>query len=76
MDSKLSTVNLHLARIVVAVAAIFAVAVTVLATMTGQTLLLIGTAFGLAAGGYAVQVARQPSTQLIEVRTRRHAAAA
>lgn len=77
MDTKLSNVNRHLARIVVAMAAIFAIAVTLLATITGETLLLVGTAFGLAAAGYAMQVARQPSTHLLDVRTeRRHPIAA
>jgi hypothetical protein len=76
MDTTLKTVNQNLARIVFAVAAIFSVSVTLLATMTGEMLLLGGTAFGLAAGGYAMQVIRQPSGQLLELRTRRETVAA
>lgn len=77
MDTKLTTVNRHLARAVIAIAAVFSVGVTLLATITGETLLLVWTAFGLAAAGYAMQVARQPSTHLLDIRTeRRHPIAA
>ncbi|HVR33222.1 MAG TPA: hypothetical protein VMS74_11010 [Acidimicrobiia bacterium] len=76
MDTKLKSVNQNLARIVFAVAAIFSVSVTLLATMTGEILLLGGTAFGLAAGGYAMQIIRQPSGQLFELKAQREIVAA
>jgi hypothetical protein len=76
MSRKLTTLNLHLARAVLVTAVIFAVSVSVLATMTGETFLFAGTAFGVAAAGYALIVSRQPSTQLVQIQSDRHANAA
>ncbi len=76
MNSKLSVVNVHLARLVFVTAAIFAVSVTLLATLTGETTLLLGTALGLASAGYALQVSRQPKVEVVAVRRRHPATAA
>lgn len=76
MDSTLATINPYLARAVFTVSAVFAVAVTLLATFTGERILLIGTAFGVVAGGYAMQVARSHRTPLIEVPAERTTVAA
>jgi hypothetical protein len=76
MDSKLPIINVHLARIVLALGAIFAVAVTGLAALTGEATLLMGSAFGLASAGYAMQVARQPSPHVVHVRAERKSVAA
>jgi hypothetical protein len=76
MNEKLTTVNLHLARVVFVTAALFSVLVTLLATFTGETMLLMGTAFGIGAGGYALQLWRRPQTTAIQVRLDRVANAA
>ncbi len=76
MSRKLTALNLHLARAVLVAAVMFAVLVSVLATMTGDTFLLAGTAFGVAAAGYALLVSREPSTQPIRIHSNRHANAA
>jgi hypothetical protein len=76
MDSKLPTINVQLARIVIAVGAIFALSVTGLAAMTGEMSLLMGTALGLASAGYAMQVARQPSAHVVHLRPERKSVAA
>jgi hypothetical protein len=44
--------------------------------MTGEATLLVGSAFGLASAGYAMQVARQPSPHVVHVRTERKSVAA
>ena len=66
MDTKLAAINPYLARAVLTVAAVFATAVTLLAALTGEFMLFVGTAFGVAAGGYAMQVLRTPALQLRE----------
>lgn len=71
MDTKLATINPYLARAVLTVAAVFATAVTLLAALTGETLLFVGTAFGVLAGGYAMQVLRTPSVELTAARAER-----
>ena len=76
MSQKLTTLNLHLARAVLVAAVIFALTVSLLATMTGETFLFAGTAFGVAAAGYALIVTRQPSAQPIRIHSDRHANAA
>ena len=58
MEAKLSAINVHLARIVFIVASVFSIAVTLLAGMTGETLLLMATAVGVASAAYAVQIMR------------------
>ena len=71
MDTKLAAINPYLARAVLTVAAVFATAVTLLAALTGETLLFVGTAFGVVAGGYAMQVLRTPHLELTEARAER-----
>ena len=71
MDSKLAAINPYLARAVLTVAALFATAVTLLAALTGETLLFVGTAFGVLAGGYAMQVLRTPALGRTTSRTAR-----
>jgi hypothetical protein len=71
MDSKLAAINPYLARAVLTVAAGFATAVTLLAALTGDTVLFVGTAFGVIAGGYAMQVLRRPALQRHESRAER-----
>lgn len=73
---KLTNVNLHLARAVLVAATLFALAVTALAAFTGETMLLLGTALGAAAGGYALSVARKPAGELVELRDTRRSVAA
>lgn len=64
MDTKLAAINPYLARSVLTIAAVFATAVTLLAALTGEPVLLVGTAFGVIAGGYAMQVLRTPAVEL------------
>lgn len=63
----LKTFNLHLARTVFVAAALFSVAVTILAALTGEPSLMAGTALGVCAGAYALAVARKPSGELIRL---------
>jgi cytochrome bd-type quinol oxidase subunit 1 len=76
MSQKLPTLNLHLARAVLVAGAIFALSVSALAALTGETFLLAGTAFGVTATAYALIVTRQPTSQLIRIHSDRHANAA
>lgn len=76
MNMKLTTLNLHLARAVLVASALFAVSVTVLAAFTGETALLGGTVVGIAAGTYALLVARKPAGELVELRHTRRSVAA
>jgi hypothetical protein len=66
MDTKLAAINPYLARAVLTSAAVFATAVTLLAALTGENLLFVGTAFGVMAGGYAMQVLRTPRLEFNE----------
>lgn len=72
----LTTFNLHLARAVFAAAALFSVAVTTLAAMTGEPSLIAGTALGVGAGVYALAVARKPSGELVRLPKPKQQAAA
>ena len=76
METKLTTLNQHLARAVLVASTLFAVSVTLLAALTGETALFLGTAFGVAAGGYGLFVARKPSGELVQLRPSRHTVAA
>ncbi len=71
MDTKLEAINPYLARAVLTVAAVFAIAVTLLATLTGEIMLFVGTAFAVAAGGYAMQVLRATRPEITGVRAER-----
>jgi len=61
MNAKLGTINTFLARAVFVTSVVFSLSVTVLAAMTGETVLLMATAFGIATAAYSVQVL-QPSS--------------
>jgi hypothetical protein len=76
METKLTTLNLHLARAVLVASAVFAVSVTLLAAVTGETVLFLGTGLGVAAGAYALVVARKPSGEFVQLRPSRHTVAA
>lgn len=64
----LSTFNVHLARTVVVAAALFAISVSGLAVMTGQFSLLLGAAFGIAAGAYGLTIERKGPTESVPMR--------
>ena len=64
MDTTLAAINPYLAKAVLLFAATFSGAVTLLATLTSEPNLLIGTAFGVVAGGYAMQVLRPQRVEL------------
>jgi hypothetical protein len=72
METKLTTLNLHLARAVLVASALFAVSVTLLAALTGETVLFLGTGLGVAAGAYALAVVRKPSGEFVQLRPSRH----
>lgn len=63
--NDLTTVNRHLARLVLAVGAAFALGAIGLTIVTGEVAMLLGTALGLASAGYARQVL-QPSHATVE----------
>lgn len=76
MDSRLEGFNQNLARVVFVAAALFAVSVTLLAAMTGETGLFAGTALGVGAGAYALAVVRKPSGELVKLPRPKQSAAA
>lgn len=61
MHAKLGTINKYLARAVFVASVVFSLGITMLAAVTGDRTLLIGTMFGIAAAAYSVQVL-QPSS--------------
>ena len=71
MEARLSVINRHLAKAVFVAAATFSVLVTLVAAMTGQTLLLLFTAVGVASAAYAVQVIQPDAVEGADVITLR-----
>lgn len=73
---SLSTFNVHLARTVIVAAALFAVAVSVLAMLTGQFSLLIGAAFAVVSAAYGLTIVRKTPAEVVSMQRAKQPVAA